>query len=266
MKLKKSNKNILALLFFTVTLVLVSFSQKNAFESIETKDLIVRGADGSVVHIGALDGKPVIEMIAANGKKKMQFKGGETPSISLFNDQQKPVVDVSITGEQIAQISLKDNKEQDRLCLQVGERSGIYIKNELDNIVGTLTTIEDGGCGLGLADMSGAAASILRGGNAPGLSYYRFSPDPVASFGVLEKIPHFLVMGQEGEEGILIHGGVPTSMMLMDEKGALKVLISKHGIFKGNSENQTNKKHEKKKYFTYQKDRQLLFPDEENAR
>jgi len=262
----KSNKNILALFLFSVTLILFSFSQKNVFESIETKDLIIRSADGSVVHIGTSDGKPIIEMTTAKGKKKMQFIGGELPSISLFNDQQSPVVDVSITNEQIAQISLRDNKKQDRLCMQVGERSGIYLKNELDNIVGTLTTLEDGGCGLGLADMSGAAASILRGGKAPGLSFYRFSPDPVASFGVLERVPHFLVMGQEGEEGILIHGGVPTSMMLMDEKGALKVLISKHGIFKGNSENQTNKKPEKRKYFTYQKDRHLLFPDEQETR
>jgi len=265
MKLKKTNLLILSFFLFSVSIIFFGFSQKNVFESIETKDLVVRGADGSVVHIGAIDGKPVIEMMTAKGIKKMQFQGGENPSISLYNDRQKMVVDVSVTDEQIAQISLKDNKEQDRLCLQVKERSGIYIVNELGNIVGTLTTLDDGGCGLGLADMSGAAASIIRGGNVPALSFYRFSPDPVASFGVLEKVPHFLMMGQDGEEGLLMHGGVPTSFMVMDEKGALKVLISKHGIFRGNNENKTNKQQEKKKYFTYQKDRQLLFPDEKEA-
>ena len=261
-KYKNSNTFIIILCIVNFALFLFSFSQKNLFESVETKDLVVRGKEG-IIHLGKNNNDHLtVEMTDAQGKRQIAIT---KDAVKIYNSQDKAMVAIAMQDKDTATITLNDAQEREKLSLQVGNRDGLFIKNDKNNVVGTFTVLEDGGCGLGLADHNGSASSIMRGGEAPGLSFYHYSTNPIATFGIVERIPHFLVMGQEGEEGILIHGGVPTSVMLMDEKGALKLLLSKHGIFKGSEDKNQKAPPKKEKFFTYQRDLQRLFPDIEKS-
>lgn len=232
--------------FFIIFLLLIvnglwiyfSFYYKRPIQAAtsDLSELVIQSPSGAKIRIGFEKDAPVIQLFSKEGQKEILLTGGDSPTLSLF-----------------------DNKAREKVIVKGCDPSGILLKNDAGHVVATWTVLEDQGAGLGLADNEGAAASILRGGASPGLSFYGASIDPVASFGLLEKVAHFAVLGQK-DEGILIHGGVPTSLILTDEDGALKLVISKHGIFK-EKEKDLSGPPEKRKYFTYQRDLDKLFPD-----
>jgi hypothetical protein len=162
---------------------------------------------------------------------------------------------VDVSGPEI---SINDEKGRAKIYFN---GSGLYLKNGSDKIIGSFTTLADGGGGFGLADKEGMASSIIRGGDNPSLSLFGNKADPIAAFGIMQNVPHLIVSAQTGNEGILLHGGKRSGLMVLDESGQLKIFICKDGIFQGKQETWFNEPPEKHKYFTHKEDKAILFPD-----
>jgi len=75
----------------------------------------------------------------------------------------------------------------------------------------------------------------------------------------MQNTPHMMISNTNTEEGILIHGGNPNSMLFVDEKGKVKILISKYGIFQKKDDNEMKLKKKDKKIFSLD-DQNCLFP------
>jgi hypothetical protein len=96
------------------------------------------------------------------------------------------------------------------------------------------------------------------------LALFGNKADPIAAFGIVQNVPHLVVSAENGTEGILLHGGERSGMMVLDEMGQLKIFICKDGIFQGKQETQFKEPPKKEKYFSHQEDKALLFPDSQN--
>ena len=153
-----------------------------------------------------------------------------------------------------------DERNANRLEIKGGGFPAIYLKNPQEAVLGSWSLFQEGGCGFGLAQSDGMVSAILRGGDRPGLAFYDQSDLPGAVFGLMEKVPHLLIAGENGEEGVLIHGGQPSGMMVMDEEGQLKVFISKHGIYQGKEKSAMGQPKEKQKLFSLEGNLKSLFP------
>lgn len=232
-------KLLIFLMIANISLWIFGISKPHEkMDKLEIEELTIKQKDGSIL---VLDSSG-IAFQTKEGKKRLSVVGGKEPAISIYDENEVSIVNLAV----------------------LSDTSGIFLKNNKNVVVGSWTFLEDGSAGFGLADKEGAAASILRGGEAPGLSLYNDQKYPIGTFGIMDKIPHLLISGIEGEESILLHGGSPTSMMLMNEQGQLMVLISKKGVFKG-KEN-AEKAPQKPKFFTFEKDEDKLFPSHKKTR
>ncbi len=225
----------------------LSFGGSNVQKTLEVQHLIVRGPNSEMaIHLNAEEKQPEISIGDSKGLKV-----------------------VSITPDQLGggQMKLSGKSDGATVFLQGGQGGGLYLKNQLDKMVGSWTVLKDGGSGLGLANAHGKAASILRGGVNPSITFFGDQADPMAALGVIQKVPHMLVSGRQGNEGILIHGGSPNSMVVVDERGQVKILISKQGIFQGKKEEggEQAKKKKDEKVFSLD-DNQSLFSEPETIR
>ena len=193
-----------------------------------------------------------------SGDKRLQLQGGFMPGLSLYNKDQKLLVNLMGSNDLGPILSLRDQNQIARLQLEVGQKPTISMKNDLDKTIGTWTMTSDGGSALGLADQAGSAATILKGGNTPSMLFYHQHIKPSASIGIVKDVPHLFIGNRKGSDGVLLNGGDLSSMMVLDEKGQMKVFISKHGVFQG----QEAKPQENSKFLVQEdEEKELLFPD-----
>lgn len=194
-------------------LAFMGFQNKGLHKTLEVQHLIVRSPQSKMaIHLNA---------------------EGKDPEISIVGDSGNKVVEIHPDQFGGGQIRLSGAGAGASVFVQGGQSGGIYLKNQIDKMVGSWTVLKDGGSGLGLANSHGKAASIIRGGVNPSITFFGSQADPMAALGVIQKVPHMLVSGKQGNEAVLIHGGSPNSVVVVDERGQVKVLISKQGIFQG---------------------------------
>lgn len=269
-------RSSLLLIFMALLLILTGFSQKgNKVLELQQLILRDPQGQGQIV-LGFEEGLPKVQMLDSAGNKVIDLIGGASPeirmskageiiSISLKEDtgsisvqsQGKSQVVLSGGGEPAlafynqnkaapsaklfssrggAQLFLANLSCQPSIFLQGGEVPGIFLKNAQNQTVGSWSFLADEGTGIGLGMASGKAATVIRGGEHPNISFFSEEGEPMSALGIIKKIPHLLVSGATENEGILIHGGQPSSMVVVDEAGKVKILISKHGVFQGKKE------------------------------
>lgn len=127
-------------------------------------------------------------------------------------------------------MTFNDGEGNTRLQLQGGSFPALMIKNEAREIVGTLFPLKDGGAAIGLGDFEGNMATLIRGGLTPMMNFYHGSDRPNIAIGIANGLPHFVMIPKEGQEGLLIHGSVPTSLLFIDENGEIPVSLSRYGL------------------------------------
>lgn len=200
---------ILSISFF----FLMGLGQSQVFTNLEVQNLKIRSPESN----------ENIQLVVENGRAKFLLNNQKNQSVLALGVDQQGGGRIKISGSQM----------QPSLFLQGGLGTGLYMKNQMNKMVGSWTVLKDGGSGMGMADSNGKAAAILRGGSNPSVTFFGDQPDPMAAIGMIQRVPHMLVSGKQGSEGILIHGGKPNSFVVVDESGKVKILISKEGVFQG---------------------------------
>jgi hypothetical protein len=219
----------------------------------------------SLVKVFSSKEKGGIALSDANGEARVVLESGKTADITILNDKNQVALALGTSAETgSAYVQLNDENQTPRVHLQGGSIPGFYLRNSSAKTISSWTTLSDGGAGFGLADANGSAAAILRGGASPSVSFFSAQNEPMAALGIIQKVPHLLISGPVGNEGILIHGGTPSSMLVVDEVGKIKILISKNGVFQGKEEGAETKKRENK-VFSYD-DNSMLFPEDDSAK
>ena len=245
--------------FLSVLLFCMLFflSGKHPEKEINVQKITISDAKGKpCMVLDATSGTGVVSFISDDGEKTMEITGGKKPSI-VMSEKQHQVVEISIIEQSKPMISLKDEMGVSRMQIQGGNSPAIFMKNPQNEIIGTMLTLGDGGAALGLADKEGDVAAFMRGGTTPSISFFQKSVEPSVALGISKGIPHLLVSSPTTKDNLVIHGGDPTSVIFVDEKGEIPVLLSKHGLFQGKkSEPQSNKPKEEK-LFTWE---ELLEP------
>lgn len=172
-----------------------------------------------------------------NSKGYILLEGGNTAKITLYNELDNPSLE-----------------------LAGGLTPSLALKNKWKNTVGTWTVLPDNCPVFALANEKGMAASIIKGGENPAATFYKKNSDPLVSLGLVFDEPHLLLSGKNGQEGVLLHGGDTNGMVIMDERGQVKVYISKKGFMQDQNETKSQPDTEKnQKLFTYE-DIKKLFP------
>ncbi len=172
--------------------------------------------------------------------RRIVLKGTNgTPNIILQGDDENTL------------LTLNDVEGNPRLQLQGGAFPAIIMKNEQQEIVGTFFPLKDGGAAVGLGDREGNMATFIRGGSSPMMNFYHESSEPNIAMGIANKLPHFVIVPTKGQEGMLIHGNAPTSLLFIDEQGKILVSLSRHGLYrKGENKEQPQEKSGEGKVFS----------------
>ena len=163
---------------------------------------------------------------------RIVLKGASgTPNIILQGDDENIL------------LTLNDGEGNVRLQLQGGAFPAMIMKNEQQEIVGTFFSLKDGGAAVGLGDREGNMAMFIRGGASPMMNFYHESSEPNIAMGIANKLPHFVIVPTNGQEGMLIHGNAPTSLLFIDEQGKVPVSLSRHGLYqKGESKERSQER------------------------
>ena len=257
------NKKIIYLLFtfnvlFIIGFVFLSFRNQNIFQDLETQSLTIREPSSlSSIEMKVENKKAKISIKDSNGKNKICLIGGENPKIEILGKDEKKLFKVAIQNEREVELSILDKHESPKVFLKP---EGVYIKNKNGKVIASLAELSDGEGGFGLANNRGIASTILKGGEGTSLTMFSEKNEPVAVFGVIQNVPHLIVSGEVGDEGVLLHGGKQSGMMVLDEVGALKVFICKEGIFQSQEE---EKKPRQGKFFSKKVDEKILFPSKD---
>lgn len=240
--------------------LLVGFRSKNVYDSLQAKELTILSEHSkSKIYLGFEKQAPRISMKNAKGDVSFEIEGTDQPKLTLYQNQ-KPVAFFSASENGGVDLILNDQHLTPKIHLTSSQVPGIFLKNDLNKTVGSWTIVNDGGAGFGLADGNGFASTLLRGGLNPSIAFFHKKSEPLAAFGIMQTTPHLLISGQQGSEGILIHGGQPNSFLVVDEKGKVRILISKKGIFQGKEDNSSNLKKKDEKILSLE-DHDRLFPD-----
>ena len=142
-----------------------------------------------------------------------------TPNIVLQGDDENTLM------------TFNDSNGNIRLQLQGGAFPALIMKNEEREIVGTFFPLKDGGAAVGLGDREGNMATFIRGGSSPMMNFYHESSQPNIAMGIANELPHFVMIPKEGQEGVLIHGNAPASLLFIDENGEVPVSLSRYGLY-----------------------------------
>ncbi|MFA5250691.1 MAG: hypothetical protein WC371_04735, partial [Parachlamydiales bacterium] len=142
--------------------------------------------------------------------------------------------------------------------------NGLTLCNGQEKVVGSFSVLNDGSGGFGLADKEGLASTIVRGGENPCFALFGNKAEPIAALGIMQQVPHLMVSGNLGSEGVLIHGGEHSGLMVLNEIGQLKVFINKDGIFQNRQ--QVGGEEEKPQFFSFSDERKILFPSEKEKK
>ena len=153
-----------------------------------------------------------------SGNPNVILQGDDEHTLMTFNDQDGNV----------------------RLQLQGGVFPAMIMKNETQEIVGTFFPLKDGGAAVGLGDREGNMATFIRGGSSPMMNFYHESSQPNIAMGISNELPHFVMVPREGQEGLLLHGHAPASLLFIDEKGGVPVSLSRHGLVQPNDGKKTD--------------------------
>jgi hypothetical protein len=224
----------------------------NTPKQIEVQQITFKGPDGRTCMIlDASTGSPVVKFMNKAGKANMQLIGGEMPTISLSNSQQQDVIQITLVDEENSLIGLKDTSGIARLQLQGGNVPAIFLRNQQNEVVATMLTMQDGGAAVGLADKDGDVAAFMRGGSSPSISFYNKSVEPLTAIGISQQVPHLLVTSPTTKDNLVLHGGDPTSVLFVDDKGEIPVLLSKHGLFQGKKQSNSSQSSGDEKIFTW---------------
>lgn len=246
--------SFLSLLLFCTLFFL---SSKQAEKEINVQKITITNSKGKpCLVLDATSGVGVVSFISDSGEKTMQITGGEKPSI-VMSENQHQLVEISIVEESKPMISLKDEANVSRMQIQGGNSPAIFMKNPQSEIIATMLTLGDGGAAVGLADKDGDVASFMRGGSTPSISFFQKSVEPNVALGISKGVPHLLVSSPSTKDNLVIHGGEPTSVLFVDEKGEIPVLLSKHGLFQGKKQEPQSNKTNEEKLFTWE---ELLEP------
>lgn len=127
-------------------------------------------------------------------------------------------------------MTFNDSQGNIRLQLQGGVFPALIMKNESSEIIGTIFPLKDGGAAVGLGDREGNMATFIRGGSSPMMNFYHESDQPNIAMGISNRLPHFIMVPKEGQEGVLIHGNAPASLFFIDENGGIPVSLSRYGL------------------------------------
>ncbi|MEM8629429.1 MAG: hypothetical protein AAGF04_05115 [Chlamydiota bacterium] len=244
-----------------LTLCLAGFKDANQ-EVLYAKTLVLQNEDRSCsIEISCSNNEPKFSMNRPDVGTSIELVAGKSPQLAMRAGH-RSLIEMREEGDTGA-ISLGNAKSGAHMDLKGGTGTGLFIKNGEGRVIGTWTMLQDGGTGIGLASGRGVAASILRGGDNPSVSFFSPNSEPMAAMGMVQKVPHLLISGRSGSEGILMHGGVPSSMLFVDEVGKVKILISKNGVFQGQGSPKGPQKSEKQKAFALE-DTELLFPEQKD--
>ncbi len=127
-------------------------------------------------------------------------------------------------------MAFNDAQGNIRLQLQGGVFPAMIMKSEEGEVVGTFFPLKEGGAAVGLGDREGNMATFIRGGSSPMMNFYHESSQPNIAMGINNGLPHFVMVPKEGQEGVLIHGSAPTSLLFIDENGGIPVSLSRYGL------------------------------------
>lgn len=219
--------------------------------------------DKPIVKLSLSKGNGVLTLSNEAGENRIVLEGSQVPGVTLINDKNHIAASLGTFADSgFGYLQLLDENHLPRIQLQGGPVPGIYLRNQQAKTVGSFTILSDGGGGFGLANSAGNAAAILRGGANPSVSFFTSQNEPMAAIGVMQQVPHLLISGPQGNEGVLIHGGTPSSLLVVDEAGKVKILISKHGVFQGKEDEKENKK--ENRVFSFED--KNLFPEDESSK
>ncbi len=255
---------------FIALILFAGFIQKKE-GSLELERLTLKSPDGkSSIVLGFEKGEPLFQMVkgkndmvtisfkeekahlsfAREGNVQISMESGKEPHFTFFQ-KQKPALKL-FSSEEGSQLFLTNKADLPSLFLQGGESPGVFLKNQNQETVGSWSLLSDGGSALGLGMQGGKASAIFKGGDHPSAAFFSQLGEPMAALGMIRGVPHLLVSGQKEQEGILIHGGKPSSMLVVDELGKVKILISKHGVFQGKKESSPSSKKKEERIFSFQ--------------
>lgn len=252
--------NIL-LLGFLALAICWGFSSKSQSSTLEISNLCLKSKDSpAFLKLSSEGGEPRIILSDRRGNERLKlFVRNEDSMVQVISQEGRPLISFGDTEKSSAALTINDDRGEANLILEGGKSPGFYIRNGFNQTVGSWTLTLDGGSGIGLAQANGSASTILRGGESPLVAFFSSKEEPSSALGLSQKVPHLFISGIAGNESVLIHGGKPSGLMLVDEEGSVGLFISKDGVFKSR-EKDKEQPPKKEKYFTFDGDMDKLFP------
>lgn len=244
------NFRLLNIIFILITIV----GWKSGY-GMEVEELVIKnGSSSACIKLQVADNSPQIILMDQQGQERIVLKVEDLAKILVNSETKEKGLELSVKEE--GSFALFDKNGRNKVS---ASPTGMILKNESDKVVGSFSILADGSGGFGLADKEGLASAIVRGGENPCFALFGNKPDPIAALGIMQQIPHLIVSGNLGNEGVLIHGGEHSGLMVLNETGQLKVFINKDGIFQNQQQTSTE---EKPQFFSFSDERKLLFPNE----
>jgi hypothetical protein len=252
-KLHKSHlKKTLSVSLF-ILIVTLSLNSKPRQSVLEADKIVLKTPEGKpALVLDASSGVAKVTFLNNSEKIQMELTGGDSPNISLRDSQENEMMQISMVEDNSVVLALKDKNEISRVQIQGGGQPAYFLKNEKNEITATLLTLQDGGTALGLADKDGDVSAFLRGGQTPSISFFQKSVEPSVALGISKNIPHLLVASPTTKDNLVLHGGEPTSVLFVDDKGDIPVLLSKHGLFQGKRQQTQTEPSSEEKIFTWE--------------
>lgn len=250
--------------FSIISLSIHFFNQNSAnkkFSKLEVEQIkiISKKHKGEII-LGYSESSPVFRMLNEKKEVVWEMQGGNDPKFNLY-EKEKVIANLSMKKGRGGDFLLFDHNMTPRIHLSSAGNPGVFLINPSNKTVGAWTFLEKEGSALGLADTEGNAASLFKGGSNPSMAFFLEKTIPLASFGVVDKTPHLLISGPIGNEGIVLHGGSPNSVLIMDEEGRVKILLSKQGIFQSKKIEDKEIRKKDKKVLTLEEQKRL-FPSQ----
>ncbi|MCB1117796.1 MAG: hypothetical protein KDK50_04355 [Chlamydiia bacterium] len=185
-------------------------------------------------------------------KPQISLKGGTNPTLAFFENDKSQIEMISSTHGPIMKLN---NREGAPLVqMQGGTSAGVFLRNQTGEVTGSFVALKSGGSALALANNKGQIASFLRGGDNPSVSFFQNGDAPDVVLGISEKAPHMLMSKSSANEGMLIYGGSPSSVLFINETGQVPVILSKHGLMQDKSAASRGKKSapKKEKFYSWE--------------
>ncbi|MEM7174304.1 MAG: hypothetical protein AAF443_00035 [Chlamydiota bacterium] len=143
-------------------------------------------------------------------------------------------------------LTLNDSAGNARLQLQGGDFPALMMKNSEQEIIGTFFPLKGGGGALGLGNQAGEMATFIRGGDSPGIGFYRHAQVPQVAMGIAQEVPHLLLFPMTGREGMVVDGSQSASLLFFDNEGQVPVALSRYGLYQSAEEESDQEEQDKK--------------------